>query len=234
MNNKSITVLIPLHNKEKLIKIAVSQTVKLVKDLDYEIIVIENESTDNSKQEIEKYINNCNDNVKLVSTKKGLGNALKAGIDLSSKKYLTCIPADFTTGTSEINFFKNASNFDYVISSRMHSLSNSNQKIRRRIISKVFNFLKKIILNLNYPDTQFSFIIKTDIAKVLSLKCRSTRFFITTELVYYAVKNGIKIKEIPIEIHEQKGNVTTVKVLRDSLNILFEMLMLLKREGRLK
>lgn len=234
MDNKSLTVLIPLYNKEKLIKIAVSQTVKLVKDLDYEIIVIENESTDNSKQEIEKYIKNCNDNVKLISTKKGLGNALKAGIESSSKKYLTCIPADFSTGTSEISFFKNASDFEYVISSRTHPLSNSNQKIQRTIISKVYNFLKKILLNLNYQDTQFSFIIKTDIAKVLSLECRSSRFFITTELVYYAVKNRIKVKEIPIEIHEQVGNVTTVKVLRDSLKILFEMLMLFKREGRLK
>lgn len=234
MDNKSLTVLIPLYNKEKLIKIAVSQTVKLVQDLDYEIIVIENESTDNSKQEIEKYIKNCNDNVKLISTKKGLGNALKAGIESSSKKYITCIPADFSTGTSEISFFKNSSDFEYVISSRTHPLSNSNQKIQRTIISKVFNFLKKIILSLNYQDTQFSFIIKTDLAKVLSLECRSSRFFITTELVYYAVKNGIKIKEIPVEIHEQVGNVTTVKVLRDSLEILFEMLMLFKREGRLK
>ena len=70
MNNKSLTVLIPLYNKEQLIKLALSQTIKLVRDLDYEIIVIENESTDNSKQEVENYIAKSNDNIKLISTKK--------------------------------------------------------------------------------------------------------------------------------------------------------------------
>lgn len=234
MSNKSLTVLIPLYNKEKLIKLALNQTIKLVKDLDYEIIVIENESTDNSKQEIEKYLKNCNENIKLISTKKGLGIALKAGIELSNKEYLTCIPADFSTGTSEINFFKLATNLDYVISTRTHDLSNSKQRINRKIISKVFNFLKKLILNLNYTDTQFSFIIKTDIAKNLSKKCKTSGFFITTELVYYAVRYGVKIKEIPIVVHEQEGNVTTVKVFKDSFHILIEMLMLFIREGRLK
>lgn len=234
MNNKSLTVLIPLYNKEQLIKLALSQTIKLVRDLDYEIIVIENESTDNSKQEVENYIAKSNDNIKLISTKKGLGHALKSGIDLSSKEYLICVPADFSTGTSEINFFKNETGFDYVISKRTHPLSNSSQSINRRIISIVFNLLKKIILNLNYQDTQFSFIIKTDIAREMSKKCKASGFFITTELVYLAVKNGIKIYEIPVEIHEQEGNVTTVKILKDSLKIFFEMLMLYKSEGRLK
>ena len=234
MNNKSLTVLIPLYNKEKLIKLALSQTIKLVRDLDYEIIVIENESTDNSYQEIENYIMNSNDNIKLISTKKGLGYALKSGIELSSKEYLTCVPADFSTGTSEINFFKNETGFDYVISNRTHPLSNISQSINRRIISIVFNFLKKNLLNLNYQDTQFSFIIKTDLAKEISKKCKSSGFFITTELVYLAEKNGVKINEIPIEIHEQEGNVTTVKILKDSVKIFFEMLRLYKNEGRLK
>ena len=58
MNNKSLTVLIPLYNKENLIRLAIEETFKLVNDIDYEIIVIENESTDNSKCIVEKIIKN--------------------------------------------------------------------------------------------------------------------------------------------------------------------------------
>lgn len=233
MNDKSLTVLIPLYNKEKLIKVAINETTKLLKGLDYEIIVIENESTDNSRLVVEELIKNEYINLKLINSKKGLGNALKAGINLSSKDYLLCVPADFTSGTSEIKYFKDEINSDYTITSRQHKDSNAPQDFNRKIISNVFNFLKKAILNINYSDTQFSFLIRTSIAKKIANKCRSTGFFITTELTYFALKEGINIKEISVVLHEQENNKSTVKIFRDSFSIFLEMLKLFLREGRL-
>jgi glycosyltransferase involved in cell wall biosynthesis len=233
VNNKSLTVLIPLYNKENLIQVAIEETLKLVNNIDYEIIVIENESTDNSKYIVEKIIQNSEKNIRLITSKKGLGNATKAGIEKATKDFLTVIPADFSSGTSEVEFFKHNTQHDYVITSRLHSESKAPVDINRKIISRVYNIFKKIILNLNYSDTQFSYIIKSDIAKSISTKCTSSGFFITTELAYFALKEGVLIKEIPVTIHEQENNKSTVKIFRDSFDMLIAMLKLYIREGRL-
>ena len=234
MNNKSLTVLIPLYNKENLIQLTIEETFKLVNDIDYEIIVIENESTDNSKYIVEKIIKNSETNIKLITTKKGLGNAIKAGIKNATKDFLMVIPADFSSGTSEVEFFKNQLQNDYVITSRLHNSSYAPIDLNRKLISKSYNILKKNILNLHLLDTQFSFIIKSDIAKSISKKCMTSGFFITTELAYFALKEGVIIKEIPVKLHEQEHNKTTVRLLRDSFDIFIEMLKLYIREGRLE
>ena len=141
MNNKSLTVLIPLYNKENLIQLTIEETFKLVNDIDYEIIVIENESTDNSKYIVEKIIKNSETNIKLITTKKGLGNAIKAGIKNATKDFLMVIPADFSSGTSEVEFFKNKLQNDYVITSRLHNSSYAPIDLNRKLISKSYNIL---------------------------------------------------------------------------------------------
>ena len=51
-NSKSISVLVPLYNKEQLIQNTIKQVSTLLENCDYEILVIENGSTDNSKAKL--------------------------------------------------------------------------------------------------------------------------------------------------------------------------------------
>ena len=48
--HKSLSVIVPLYNKEIFIKSTLDNISLLLKDIDYEIIVVENGSTDNSKK----------------------------------------------------------------------------------------------------------------------------------------------------------------------------------------
>ena len=52
--HKSLSVIVPLYNKEIFIKSTLDNISLLLKDIDYEIIVVENGSTDNSKQVLSK------------------------------------------------------------------------------------------------------------------------------------------------------------------------------------
>lgn len=234
VKKKSLSVLIPLYNKESLITLTINEVQKLLKGIDYEIIIIENESTDRSEVIVKKYISESSLNIRMHKTKKGLGNALKAGIDLAKKDYIICIPSDFSTGTSEIDYFNLSSNFEYVITNRYDINSVVKQKFNRKFISFVFNNLKIFLLNLKISDTQFSFIIRNDIAKNIARSCHSGGFFITTELIYFAIKSGVKITEIPVQLHEQENNKSTVKIFKDSFEILIDLIRLFTREGRIK
>lgn len=159
-NSKSISVLVPLYNKEQLIQNTIKQVSTLLENCDYEILVIENGSTDNSKAKLLEVISeNKNINIEMLESNKGLGNALKKGIRNARKDFVVAVPADFTTGTAEINYFLENEKFSYVIGSR--SISNINSPgILRKLLSFTLRVLNKLLLNIKVKDTQFSFIIE--------------------------------------------------------------------------
>ena len=59
----------------------------------------------------------------MLESNKGLGNALKKGIRNARKDFVIAVPADFTTGTAEINYFLENEKFSYVIGSRSIRIS---------------------------------------------------------------------------------------------------------------
>ena len=203
--------------------------------ISYEILIIENESTDNSFDIANNYVKN-KDNISLFRSNKGLGNALKEGVAIAKNDYVAFIPADFTFGKSELEYFsrENSQLSEYIIGSRALEDSFSESSFDRKIITVGFNLLKKIILNLNIKDSMGTFIIETNLAKRLCAESFADQFFITTELIFRAMKEGIQIKEIPIINRVDDTNQTTVRYFYDSFDAFIDLLKLRKLEGRLK
>ena len=234
---KTLSIIIPLYNKEK----GISNTLNLIETkcsemkISYEILIIENESTDNSFDIANNYVKN-KDNISLFRSNKGLGNALKKGVAIAKNEYVAFIPADFTFGKSELEYFsrENSQLSEYIIGSRALEDSFSESSFDRKIITVGFNLLKKIILNLNIKDSMGTFIIETNLAKRLCAESFADQFFITTELIFRAMKEGIQIKEIPIINRVDDTNQTTVRYFYDSFDAFIDLLKLRKLEGRLK
>jgi|TARA_B100000214_G_scaffold217652_2_gene158148 glycosyltransferase involved in cell wall biosynthesis len=234
---KTLSIIIPLYNKEK----GISNTLNLIETkcsemkISYEILIIENESTDNSFDIANNYVKN-KDNISLFRSNKGLGNALKEGVAIAKNDYVAFIPADFTFGKSELEYFsrENSQLSEYIIGSRALEGSFSESSFDRKIITVGFNLLKKIILNLNIKDSMGTFIIETNLAKRLCAESFADQFFITTELIFRAMKEGIQIKEIPIINRVDDTNQTTVRYFYDSFDAFIDLLKLRKLEGRLK
>ena len=234
---KTLSIIIPLYNKEK----GISNTLNLIETkcsemkISYEILIIENESTDSSFVIANNYVKN-KDNISLFQSNKGLGNALKEGVAIAKNDYVAFIPADFTFGKSELEYFsrENSQLSEYIIGSRALEDSFSESSFDRKIITVGFNLLKKIILNLNIKDSMGTFIIETNLAKRLCAESFADQFFITTELIFRAMKEGIQIKEIPIINRVDDTNQTTVRYFYDSFDAFIDLLKLRKLEGRLK
>jgi hypothetical protein len=79
-----------------------------------------------------------------------------------------------------------------------------------------------------------TFIIETNLAKKLSSESFSEQFFITTEFIFRAIKEGIEIDEIPIINKIDENNQTTVRYFYDSYDAFVDIIKLRKLEGKLK
>ena len=85
----SLSIVIPVYNEDKQLHITIKKINKISKRIkDYEIVFIDDFSTDNTKQIIKKSIRS-NKKIKYYKNiKKGLGSAIGLGINKSTKKFV--------------------------------------------------------------------------------------------------------------------------------------------------
>lgn len=87
------SVIVPIYNKEKYIKECIDSVLNQ-SFTDYELILVDDGSTDNSKQIIDDYANK-NKQIKIIHKEnKGLVSARIAGTKLATSEYIVCLDAD--------------------------------------------------------------------------------------------------------------------------------------------
>ena len=231
----SISIVIPLHNKSETILLTLNKIKKDLKNLNYEIIIVENGSTDDSFILADQWCKlNPDLNITLTTSSVGLGYALKKGFSLAQNSYIWVVPADMQLGVSDLTSF--ISNFDIntslYIGSRHHEDSVVTRHWSRKPISAVFNKLKKILIQSNISDTMGSIIAEKKNLKELYLLPKTNKFFYLTELTSYYEVNKLKVIEIPVETYLEidmvKQNKSTVNFLKTPIEIIFNLFVLRK------
>lgn len=95
MNNFQVSIVVPVYNEEKNIQVFFNKIIKVIKKYQYELIFVNDGSTDKS-EEIIKKICLKNKNVKLISFTRNFGHqmALFAGYEFSKGDAVVSIDAD--------------------------------------------------------------------------------------------------------------------------------------------
>ena len=94
-----LSIIVPVYNEMNTIFEVLSKvsSVKLQNNIEKEIIVVNDKSTDRSNQEIERYIKEFSDNnIRLINhdVNRGKGGALHSGIKLATGDYVIIQDAD--------------------------------------------------------------------------------------------------------------------------------------------
>ena len=147
---KNISVIIPSFNEEENIKELYERIVKVLGEIninDYEIIFIENGSSDNSLN-ILKNINALNDKVKIISFSRNFGyqNAILAGLDYSKKDHACILDGDLQDPPELIKDFtlKADDGFDVVYGVRKKREATFFKKISYKLFYFVYQKLSEI------------------------------------------------------------------------------------------
>ena len=221
-----ISIIIPIYNENDILEKNILNILNYFQNKsDFEIIVIDDGSTDNSI----KTLNSLKLNNLIIlrnNQNMGKGHSIIKGVLESKGDLILQTDADLSAPIMEFEklFIKYKNGFDFVIGSRSKANSKVNikQNFFRIILGKLFNILTYLILNLNYNDTQCGFKIYNSIKlKNVIKSCKVKKFCIDVEILYLAKLKKYKVMEEGIIWNDKKNS--KVNLIKDPLNMFIDL-----------
>jgi len=232
-----LSIIIPAYNEEKRIGNTLKEYGKFFQNLkkqgilDFEIVIVMNNATDNTGKIIRKFSKKYK-YIKYLNFKpKGKGFAVKKGFEYSLKRkndLIGFVDADMSTSPPAFyDLFKNIRNNDGIIASRWIKGARVEERtLRRKIVSKTFNFIVGCLFFLSYKDTQCGAkIFKRKVIKKITYELNALGWVFDVNLLYLCKKYKFKIKEYPTVWKDKKKSKIT-NLFKTSIQMFFEIVKL--------
>lgn len=222
MHTPKISVVVSVYNEELNIKPLVERISNALDDYDYEIIYVDDGSSDNTVKEL---ISLQHPRLKVVEFRKNYGQslALMAGIDYARGEYIATMDGDLQNDPSDIPaMLKLAEEGDW----DMVAGERANRKdgmFLRKIPSWIANYIIRNTAGVHLKDYGCALkVFKSEIAKDMGLYGELHRF-----IPVLASLEGARITQIPVKHHAREfgeskyGLSRTFKVMSDLMLMLF-------------
>jgi glycosyltransferase involved in cell wall biosynthesis len=198
-----IKVIIPAYNEQD----SIGKVIKDIPDIIDEIIVISNNSTDNTE------INAKNAGAKVLSeNRKGYGYACLKGLDYISQQdikpaiivFLDGDYSDYPEQLTEIIAPILRDNIDFVVGARAKELRENGSMTPQQVFGNwLATFLMKLFFNAKYSDLGPFRAIKYN--KLLALKMEDKTYGWTVEMQLKVLKQKMSYIEIPVKYRNRIG-----------------------------
>ena len=222
MNQPLLSVVITVYNEEDNIQPLLQATYAALSGMDYEVILVEDGSTDRTVAEVKKY---ANTRTKLVIFNRNYGQttALAAGIDQATGEYIATMDGDLQNDPTDLpGMLQKAIDEEWdVVAGRR-----ANRKdgfVLRKIPSKIANWIIRNSTNVHLKDYGCTLrVYKAEIAQNMGLYGELHRF-----IPVLAKQEGAKMTEVDVKHHprihgtSKYGLSRTFKVMSDLILMLF-------------
>ncbi len=194
-----LTIVVPVYNEIKTIREILFKISSV--DIDKEIIVVDNYSTDGTRHLLQEILKKKEiNNIKVIyhSYNKGKGSGVREGIKEASSEFVVIQDADLEYDPREYSKLLQAlleGRADIVLGARF-TTGHAGLAIHRlgnRFLTGLLNLLFSV--NINDYATCYKMSRKSTF---LSLGLKSTSFDIEVEIVCKAVKHHLRIAEVPV------------------------------------
>jgi len=202
-----LSVLIPVYNERTVVERCLAQVLKapLPEDMERELIVVDDCSTDGTSAILEK-LTAGDPRIKLVrhQVNQGKGAAVRTAIGAARGDFCVIQDADLEYDPAEYPRLLRPlldGHADAVFGSRY--LAGAQMRVlpfRHSLINKTLTSVSNVFSNLSLTDMETCYkVFRTDLLK--SIPIRSQRFGIEPELTMKAAKRKLRIYEVPISYH---------------------------------
>jgi glycosyltransferase involved in cell wall biosynthesis len=205
MGQVELSFVIPAYNEEVFIEdtLGTLDTVIREKTVQYEIVVVDDGSKDKTFAKALEY-SRRNGHVKVIHYARNVGKgfAIKTGVMESTGDVVIFIDGDMEIDLNTLSKYVEAlENADIVIASKCHPNSMISIPLSRRMLSRTFNILVRILVGFNLKDTQVGLkVMKRSAVNTIFPRLAVKRYAFDVELLALAHLYGLKIVELPVNL----------------------------------
>lgn len=218
-----VSLIMPVYNEQgKIAECVKNATAHLdTLGIPYEVVVVDDGSTDNTRSEAMSVRSNPRVNVVGYAENHGKGYAIKHGV-----KYVSGDVVIFMDGDADVKpeltgqYLAVLEKADIAIASKRHPASEVSMPIIRKLLSHSFHCLVMLLTGVRVSDTQSGFkaFRREALSKLVSLMAVKHYAF-DVELLTVAQLLKLRVVELPIRI-ELKGSIGVRHVARMFLDLL--------------
>jgi glycosyltransferase involved in cell wall biosynthesis len=207
-----VSIVMPVYNEEQLLPSVIPELNRIFKTLDFtcELILCENGSTDSTKIKAQELTRSYEQTSLLTLDKADYGAAIKTGILASEAPFVFVFDIDYY----DIDFLKQAisslERYDIVIASKLAPGANDKRNALRRMITRGFSLVIKILFKTTVSETHGMKAFRRDSIEPVLVKTASSKDLFDTELIIRAERSGLKIAEIPVTVEEKRPTRSSI------------------------
>jgi glycosyltransferase involved in cell wall biosynthesis len=217
-----LSVVIPVYNEAEIVSSAAAELCQSLEDrgLDYELVFAENGSTDQTPQILQELAESNRRIRWLHFPQPNYGAALKQGLLQARGEIAVCDEIDLC----DLVFYDQALPMlragaaDMVVGSKAAKGASDQRPLLRRLATRVHNKLLKVLVGFRGTDTHGLKAFRRDELVPVVRTCVVDRDVFASELVIRAWRQGLKVVEIPVQLHEKRQ--PSVHLLRRVPNVL--------------
>jgi glycosyltransferase involved in cell wall biosynthesis len=221
------SLIIPAHNEEARI----TETLRsfALEFADSEIIVVLNGCTDGTESCVrEVRLDHSNIQYVEIDHAVGKGGAVRAGFLVARSPLVGFVDADGSTPAVEMRrLFERLGNGDAVVASRWLPGSDVReaQPFKRRVASRVFNALVRMLFGLRLHDTQCGAkVFRADCLQQVMRNVETSNMAFDVDLLFALKRSGFEIREEPTVWNDRSGSrVRLVSASARMLSALFRL-----------
>lgn len=226
-----LSLILPCYNESEHIQISIPKIISILENSrhSYELILIDDKSTDNTAKLIKTLSKqNSKMHVYFHDKNQGRGSTVMEGLQLSQGEIAGFIDIDLEVSPVYIPEIVGALKnkvADIIVGHRHYPFSFFPiNNLMRFLSTKIYSFIVKNVLELPIQDTEsgYKFFRRRKIAKVLP-KVKDKHWFWDTEIIAQSTIQGLRIKEIPVLFLRDENKTSTVKLLSDSIKYLIAL-----------
>lgn len=228
----SVSLVIPMFNEEESIEHAIACAVEALEPLggDYEIIIVDDASTDRSAAIVRAEMAK-NPRIRLLqhAVNRKLGGALKTGYGEATKDVVVYMDADLPFDPEVIGRAMRALHVTRADMIAGYRLDRTTEGFRRTVYSYIYNTLIGLLFGWPHRDINFSFkLMRREVLEAVELRAEGS--LIDAELVVKARNLGFVIQQLGLDYFPRSRGASTLsspsvilKIFRELIHLYPEM-----------